>query len=110
MPWGLCYSVWDKTHAFTILDSKTLIPISLFLFDSDTYIAFLKTAIVFLWEMFNILFKFHFAPKRVGVRGLLGEFSPQPEYLRGEFQRQLEYQIFTKMTQKEWLNMKISQK
>ena len=35
-------------------------------------------------------------------------FSPQPES-RGEFKPQPEYQIFTKMTQKEWLNTKISQ-
>ena len=27
----------------------------------------------------------HFTPKRVGVRGLRGEFSPQPEYPQGEF-------------------------
>ena len=33
-------------------------------------------------------FSSHFAPKRVGVRGLRGEFSPQPEYPRGEFSPQ----------------------
>ena len=47
----------------------------------------------------NLKSKYYwFAPKLVRVRGLWGEFSSQPEY-----------QIFTKMTPKECLNMKISQ-
>ena len=51
----------------------------------------------------------HFTPKRVGVRGPRSEFSPQPVYPRNEFYPNLSIQIFTKMTQKEWLNMKTSQ-
>ena len=33
----------------------------------------------------EVCYKRHFAPKRVGVRGPRGEFSPQPKYPRGEF-------------------------
>ena len=62
-----------------------------------------------------------FAPKQVAVRVPWGEFSPQPEYLQVEFLPQpeypqvefllqSEYQFFTKMTQRQWLDMKISPK
>ena len=51
----------------------------------------------------------HFTPKQVGVRGPGVNFHPrQQEYPRGEFYPQPKYQIFIKMTHKEWLNMKIS--
>ena len=39
-----------------------------------------------------------------------GWIFTQPEYPQGEFLPQPEYKIFTKMTQSEWLDMKISPK
>ena len=37
--WWLCYSVWGKTHVFhnSGFNSENILPISIFLFDNDTY-------------------------------------------------------------------------
>ena len=66
----LCYSVWGKTHVFhnSGFNSETILPISIFLFDNDTYMPSPQNGIrvcqleLYFWKYFIFCIKYIFFP------------------------------------------------